>query len=322
MQIGNWFEIVQKLEKYNSIVIFHHIRPDGDCLGSQFGLRELLRTNYPHKKIYAVGNSFGLFGSFMEFDFDEIPSDEVLQQSLGVIVDANFKERIQDRAVLDKNLFPETIRIDHHPNEDDLPNCTRWVDAKRIAADEMITELAVQANWKITPKAAEYLFLGIVTDSGRFMFQGVSAKTHELVALLYKNGLDSNKIFRGMSETSLVDFELQNILIRNMKTQGQVAWTTIDYATTKSLNKLPNEVMRVNLIGNIKGFPLWVQFLEEEDGRIRVEFRSNGPCVRNVAVKWGGGGHERASGCMVDSFDKIDAIIADCNAEVLRFQNQ
>ncbi|MGV2393173.1 UNVERIFIED_CONTAM: hypothetical protein O8I53_09540 [Campylobacter lari] len=104
--------------------MFHHIRPDGDCLGSQFGLRELIRDNYPNKKVYAIGDSNGAL-NFMTFDFDQIPSDEVLKTSLGVIVDANFKERIQNREILDKNLFPETLRIDHHPNDDDLTNCTR-----------------------------------------------------------------------------------------------------------------------------------------------------------------------------------------------------
>ncbi|VEU76719.1 DHH family phosphoesterase [Mycoplasmopsis columbina] len=319
MQIGTFQEITKKLEKYDSIVIFHHIRPDGDCLGSQFALRELLRLNYPNKQVYAVGDSKGIFSNFMNFDFDEILNDEVLAKSLGVIVDANFKERIQNREILDKNLFLETLRIDHHPNEDDLDKCTRWVDSNRIAADEMIAELAFQNKWKLNNRALEFLFLGILTDSGKFSYSNTSARTHELVAYLYKNGLNSEKVFRGLAETSLEDLQLQSILLGNLKTYKKVAWTFIDLKTTLSLNKKPTEVVRVNLIGNIKNYPFWVQFVEEEDGRLRTELRSNGPIVRNVALKWGGGGHERASGCMLNSFEEIDNFIEDCNAEVERF---
>ncbi|WP_430001978.1 DHH family phosphoesterase, partial [Mycoplasmopsis bovis] len=89
-----------------------------------------------------------------------IPSDLANNSSLGIIVDANFKERIYLRQYLDKNLFAETLRIDHHPNDDDLDKCTRWVESNRIAA-------------------AEHIFLGIVTDSGRFLYPDTSARTHQ-----------------------------------------------------------------------------------------------------------------------------------------------
>nr|WP_235732224.1 bifunctional oligoribonuclease/PAP phosphatase NrnA [Mycoplasmopsis felifaucium] len=319
MVLGKWGDAKRLIEKYDSIVIFHHIRPDGDCLGSQFGLRELIRDNYPNKKVYAIGNNFGTL-DFMNFDFDEIPSDEILSKSLGVVVDANHKERIQNREVLDKNLFPETLRIDHHPNDDDLHNCTRWVESARIAGDEMIAELAFQCKWKISPKAAEFLFLGIVTDSGRFQFSDVSARTHELTAYLYKNGLNAERVFAGLAATSIEDIAVNNKIFSNMKTDGKVAYSTLTYNETVALGKTPNEVCRVNVIGNLKGYPFWVLFNEEQDGRIRVEYRSNGPCVRNVAVKWGGGGHERASGSMLSSFDLVPNVISDCNAEVERWE--
>ncbi|WP_129647302.1 DHH family phosphoesterase [Mycoplasmopsis maculosa] len=321
MVIGKWEDAFNLIEKYDSIVIFHHIRPDGDCLGSQFGLRELLRANYPNKRVYAIGNNNGTL-DFMGFDFDEIPNDEVLKESLGVIVDANFKERIEYRHVLDKNLFKETLRIDHHPNDDDLDKCTRWVESARIAGDEMVTELAFQAKWKVTPRAAEFLFLGIVTDSGRFQFSDVSYRTHELVSFLYKNGLNAEKVFAGLSETSLDDIKLTKLLFDNLKYRDKVAYTTISLEEAKSVNKNSNEVVRVNTIGNLKGYPFWVQFNEEENGRIRVEFRSNGPCVRNVAVKWGGGGHERASGAIIDSFNQIEQVIDDCAKEVIRWEKE
>ncbi|AIA29655.1 DHH family phosphoesterase [Mycoplasmopsis californica] len=319
---GSWKIAADKLEQYDSIVIFHHIRPDGDCLGSQFGLRELLRINYPEKKVYAVGQSNGLFSNFLDLDFDEVPSDDILKKSLGVVVDANQKDRIQNREILDKNLFAETLRIDHHPNEDDLDKVTIWMEENRIAAAEMIAELAYQKGWKFNEKAANCVFLGIVTDSGRFQFSDTSSRTHELAAYLYKNGLNAEKVYLGLAQTSIEDLKVQSTLMSSLKTKGQVAYIQVDYKTTIALGKKPNDMARPNLIGNIKGYPLWVSFNEEEDNRIRVEYRSNGPIVRNVAIKWGGGGHDRASGSMICSFDDVDKVIDDCNEEVLRWQKE
>ncbi|WP_223658991.1 DHH family phosphoesterase [Mycoplasma tauri] len=319
MVLGKWNDAKELIEKYDSIVIFHHVRPDGDCLGSQFGLRELIRENYPNKNVYAIGDNGGSL-SFMNFQFDEVPSDEILKKSLGIVVDGNGKERLFLREVLDKNLFPQTLRIDHHPNGDDLDNCTRWVESARIAAAEMIAELAYQCNWKISPKAAEFIFLGMVTDSGCFQFSDTSHRTHELAALLYKTGMNAEKIFLGLAQKNIEDLKVNLKIFENLKTDGKVAYSTITYKETLELGKKPNEVCRVNLIGNLKGYPFWVLFNEEENGKIRVEYRSIGPCVRNVAVKYGGGGHERASGSILDSFSMIQSVINDCNAEVDRWE--
>ncbi|WP_027121372.1 DHH family phosphoesterase [Mycoplasma leonicaptivi] len=320
MVIGNLELVTKEIYKHNSIVIFHHIRPDGDCLGSQFGLAELIKTNFPDKKVYTIGDSKGIY-NFLDFKMDYIPSDEVLKNSLGVVVDANHKERIENREVLDKNLFKTVIRIDHHPNDDDLGDATiRWVDSSYSAADEMITEIAVINQWKITPKAAQYLYLGINTDSGRFLFNNVKARTLYLASKLYEAGLDADYVHRGLAQTTLEDIKFNSYLMSTLKTRNGVAYIQNDLKTTLSLGQTSQSSVRVNSIGNIKGYPIWVQFTEEENSKIRVEFRSNGPIVRNVALKWGGGGHERASGAIIDSFDLVEKVVDDCAFEVKRWQ--
>nr|WP_307910987.1 bifunctional oligoribonuclease/PAP phosphatase NrnA [Mycoplasmopsis bovis] len=320
MAIGSFKDAQKVIEKYDSIIIFHHTRPDGDCLGSQFGLRQLIRDNYPNKKVYAIGDTGGSF-SFLNFDFDNEPSDELLAKSLGIIVDANFKERIYLRQYLDKNLFAETLRIDHHPNDDDLDKCTLdGLNQIELLLAEMIAELAYQTGWKVSHTAAEYIFLGMITDSGRFQFSDTSARTHELVAFLYKTGFNADKVFTGLAQTDLQDLKLTNKIYENLKTVGRVAYTTLTYDETVQLGKTPNQACRPNSIANLKGYPFWVFFNEEENGKIRVEYRSNGPCVRNVAVKWGGGGHERASGSILSSFDLVPDVIRDCNLEVDRWE--
>lgn len=322
MQIGSLELVTKELLKYDSIVIFHHIRPDGDCLGSQFGLKKLLEDNFPNKKVYAIGDAKGSF-PFLNLQMNEIPSDEILANSLGVVVDANFKERIECREVLDKNIFKKVIRIDHHPNEDDLGDeCVRWVDSSYSAADEMITEIAVTNQWKITPEAANLLYLGINTDSGRFLFNNTKSRTLRLAAELYDAGLDTDFVHQNLARVSLDDLKYSSWLLSTLKTRDGVAYIQNSLADTLKMGKTPQTSVRVNSIANIEGHPIWVQFTEEEDGRIRVEFRSNGPIVRNVAVKWGGGGHERASGAILTSFADVEAVIDDCAAEIKRYNTE
>ncbi|QDF65069.1 DHH family phosphoesterase [Mycoplasma nasistruthionis] len=320
MVIGNLQLVTEQLLKHDSIVIFHHIRPDGDCLGSQFGLKELLETNFPNKKVYAIGDAKGSF-KFLDLVMDQVPSDEVLKESLAVVVDANFKERIELREVLDKDLFKQVIRIDHHPNDDDLgENAVRWVDSSYAAADEMITEIAVANNWKITKRAANLLYLGINTDSGRFLFNNTTSRTLNLAAKLFDAGLDLDFMHTNLAKTSLEDLKYNSFLLSTLKTRDGVAYIQNSVADSAKYGKTPQQSVRVNSIANIEGYPFWVQFTEEENGKIRVEFRSNGPIVRNVAIKWGGGGHERASGAIIDSFNLVEAVIDDCVAEVKRYK--
>jgi phosphoesterase RecJ-like protein len=112
-------KIEEIIQDYKSIVIFHHVNPDGDCLGSQFGLKELIIDNFPSIKVYAIGDSHHVL-PFMDFKHDEIPSDEILSQSLGIVVDANFSNRIQDSNLIMEKKLKDVLRIDHHIGGDDL----------------------------------------------------------------------------------------------------------------------------------------------------------------------------------------------------------
>ncbi|UUM19979.1 MULTISPECIES: bifunctional oligoribonuclease/PAP phosphatase NrnA [unclassified Mycoplasma] len=322
MQIGSLKQAVEQLLKYDSIVIFHHIQPDGDCLGSQHGLGELLRTNFPNKQIYCVGDENGLF-PFLNIQMDPNPSDEILKKSLAVIVDANYKDRIHTRELLDKEIFAHVLRIDHHPNDDDLgDNVTRWVDSSYIAADEMIAEIAYETKWKISKQAARFLYLGMVTDSGRFLFSNTSARTLKLASYLYENGLDADFMHLNMYKTSIEEIKFNAWLTSTLKTRDGVAYLQNSYQDTIQRGRTPEKSVRPNLISNIDGFPIWAQFIEEKDGKVRVELRSNGPVVRNVALKWGGGGHLKASGCVLDSVNDIESVIDDCALEVQKYLQQ
>ncbi|VEU59628.1 DHH family phosphoesterase [Mesomycoplasma neurolyticum] len=315
MKKGSIQQVTEEILNHNNIVIFHHIRPDGDCLGAQFGLKELIQNNFPDKKVLAIGDKQNLF-TFLDIEHDKIPNDDFLKNALAIIVDANFKDRIENRYLLDENKFKTVIRIDHHPNDDDLNAKSLWVDSSYVACCEQIAHLAFRNKWKVTPKAAEYIYLGIYTDSGRFLFNNTSHRTLLLTSKLWKTKADVNKIHSNITRSSLNDIRFNAYIQSNFKSLDNVVYYVLDLKKQKEFDKTPNQATRPNLLANIENFNIWLSFVQEEKNKWRVESRSNGPIVRDVAVKWGGGGHANASGAIINSKKKIELIVKDCQEVV------
>lgn len=170
-------DIVEAIERHKTIIIFHHIRPDGDCLGSQFGLRELILDNFKDREVIVVGDSRGQH-SYLKLKHDPNPETTKIEGALGIIVDSNYLERIEKVELIRSNLLSEIVRIDHHSNSDDLPGrVIRYVDPTFSACAEQISYLADRLNLKISAKAATYLYLGIYTDSNRFLYPSVLPRT-------------------------------------------------------------------------------------------------------------------------------------------------
>ncbi|MBU4691071.1 bifunctional oligoribonuclease/PAP phosphatase NrnA [Mycoplasma zalophi] len=315
-QLEIYKNIETKIKQFDNIIIFHHIRPDGDCLGSQFGLKHLILENFENKNVYTIGDSKGIY-SFLDFDFDKLP-EEKIPNSLAIIVDANFKERLECRKYLDNNYFDEVMRIDHHPNDDDLDASLVYVDPLSPAAAQIITEIAYALNWKVNAKAATYLFLGIYTDSVRLTTNLTNSHSLNLVANLWKDGAQKDLIFENLQKKSLKDIQIEAFIHSNMKINNKVVSFYFDLETQKKFGILdPLQANKPYTLANIDDNRIWVFFTQETNDQIRCEFRSNGPKVRNVAIKWGGGGHHRASGAQIYDANLIDEIIKDCEAEIL-----
>ncbi|VEU78062.1 DHH family phosphoesterase [Mycoplasmopsis columbinasalis] len=322
MKIGTSKIAIDAINKYDNIIIFHHIRPDGDCLGSQAGLAELIRANFPNKKVFTPGNNDHTF-DFMDYHFDPVETIDY-KNSLAIVVDASSSERIMCADLLLSGKFTAKLRIDHHPNDSDITYDYLFVDEHYVAAAEMIAKIAYDAKWKVTPKAAGHIYLGMVTDSNRFMYADTSARTHKLVAFLYDKGkLDSWKIFVELNKRKMNDLKFTGEILQNFQKQGRVLYF-----------KVTNEIMAkygfdslyaatfVNELANIEDNSCWAFFIQLPDGKIRGRLRSNGPKVNEVARKYSGGGHDNAAGITLSSFDQVDEVIADLNELIVKWEAQ
>lgn len=290
-------EIYKKIKSYDVITIYGHVNPDSDCYGSSIALREIIKDNFPKKQVYALG-----YGSERLYErlssYDEV-SDEIISESLAIIVDVSEIARVSEQRV---TLAKEIIKIDHHIENHEFEGLS-WVDTNSIACAQMIAEFAIEKKLKISKLTAECLYLGICTDSGRFRYAPTNAKTHRIIAFLYEKNIDPKTIFDILYQSDEVYVKYQAHLISSFKTtKNRVIYCFADVEDYEQFNLKYEQVSKnVNVVGNIRGCPIWTLFTRSPKGQIRIEFRSNGYDVQQIAKKYGGGGHRCAAGARLEN---------------------
>ena len=309
-------EILEKIKKYDTITIFRHINPDGDAYGSQNGLKEIIKANFPDKKVYAVGSKSLHFDKFLP-TMDEV-SDEVIKDSLAIVLDVANMARVDDQRFLTAK---DIMKIDHHIYVEPFMNSedyVEWVATDYIAACEMISDFAYQNNLIVNEQAATALYLGTVTDSGRFLFNNTSRRTLTMAGLLLDSGANMSKIYNFIYEQEEKQVKFKGYCQQNFKkTTHGVAYNIITLELMKEYGIDANSGAGiVNVLSNIKNIPVWVHFAYKEDGTIKVEFRSKELPVNVVATKYGGGGHKNASGTVITDPNLIPLILEDLDTMV------
>lgn len=296
------------IEKHDTITIFSHIYPDGDAIGSVIGLRELIKTNYPHKFVYGLGANIAPFNSLLgELD---IVDDEIIKNSGALIIDVANGARVEDQRF---TLAFDSFKLDHHIFAENFTN-DELVMNNRIATAEIIGEFMIAQNMSINSLGATALALGIITDSGRFMYDLTSEVTFKVMAFLLSHGAKLMDINTTLSRRKIDGLKSRGYFLLNYETTGNVIYISVDYETLQSFNIFPSQGnFYVNSYANIEGYHSWATFFIDQDGIVFVELRSKSHNVQKVAVMFGGGGHLKASGCRLASATQINDVLAALN---------
>ena len=296
-------EIFKLIKSYDTITIFGHINPDGDCFGSSLGLRELIKLNFPKKKVYSLAGTLPQLESRLTKP-DVVTDDNIIKNSLAILIDVSETERVSDQRVL---LAKQIIKIDHHIENKPFYGI-KWVDEDSIACCQQIAELAFECKWKMNKLIAELLYLGICTDSGRFRYAPTNAKTHRIIAKLLDLGAETDSIFKILYLSDEAYVKYQALLVSKFKrTKHNVVYCCADVKDYEQFNLKFDQISKnVNVIGNIRGCPIWVLFTRSPENFIRVEFRSHKINVQQIAKKYGGGGHLHAAGARLDNQNNFD----------------
>ena len=185
------FEALRALIEAHDVIILHrHKNPDGDALGSQIGLKHLLLENYPEKQVYMVGDEAGRYAFMKDSVMDTVP-DGLYPDALAIILDCSAPALISDDRY---TLAHATGRIDHHLFCGTIAQ-VEALDSSYESCCGLIAEMALECSYRLTPLAAESLFTGMVTDSGRFRYDATNARTFRLASCLMEQPIDTNALY-------------------------------------------------------------------------------------------------------------------------------
>lgn len=300
--------ILTAIKEFDTIIIHRHNRPDGDALGSQIGMKHLILENFPGKTVYTVGDEARFFSFMTDSVMDQI-SDNVYEGALAVILDTASRPLISDERY---SLAARTVRMDHHIFCEQIAD-VEVVDTSYESCCGLVTDFAVESGLSINAIAARSLYTGMVTDSGRFRYDGTTARTFRLASKLMEAGIDTNELFRDLYADNLASKQLKaQFTMKIQLSAGNVAYiyTTLEEFQALGVDTFTASRAMVNTMADIKGVDIWVNFTETDKG-VLCELRSNRFNINPVAVKYGGGGHQKASGATVADRATAMAMLAD-----------
>ena len=311
-------EILKKIKEYNTIVIARHIGPDPDALTSQIALRDSIKTTFPKKKVFAVGSSVSKFRYFGELDRID---DNNLEKPLLIILDVPNISRIDG---INYDLYDYVIRIDHHPNVEDIANL-EMVDVTASSTCELIVKLINESRLKIDKNIASNLFLGIVADSDRFLLSYTSPRTFKLVTMLIeKYKLNINELYDNLYERPINEVRFQSYIALNMIiTENNFGYIKLDKKIMDEFNV--DSSAASNMINNfnfIKELYCWAFSSYDEKYKIhKLNIRCRGPIINTVASNYNGGGHKFASGARIELESDVDKLFKDLDLATKEYLN-
>ncbi len=312
--------IINKIKEYDTVILCRHIRPDGDAIGGTLALMMMIKAAYPEKRVFVERKDDNPELSFLG-DQGPLPEDVDFKDALVIIIDTAAAHRVSsDNAFSGK----EIIKIDHHIPADIVCDIS-WTDPSINSVCEMITELWSEHrdDLMMTKEAALNLFVGIVTDSGRFKYRGTTSQTLRCAAMLMDYGFDYERVYSLLDAKDLNRVKNESALMSYVKfTPTGVAYL---YLSKDIINQFCLSGIEasdsVDIMGNIKETLIWLVFIENDDGSIRVRIRSRFVAIQSVAKKFNGGGHELASGATVYSKEDVAAVLADLDLIHGEFKN-
>jgi phosphoesterase RecJ-like protein len=298
-------ETVCRAIKDNRVfLITSHREPEGDSLGSQLAMAEMLKTIGKRSFIVNPDKPPARYG-FLE-GIDSVHQPEKGRQYVfdaALVLDCPIIERTGSVAGLIAKR--PIINIDHHVSNRRFGtiNC---VDIKASSAGEIIYGLVDKLGCRLTRRVAAYLYAAIVTDTGGFRYSNTTTKTMTIAARLIKTGIDPKQIYDSIYESfSLASRKLLALSLGTLEvsSDGKIAWMHLTRDMIKKSTATAHDAENfINYPRSINGVKIALLFSETAEGAFtKVSFRSNESWadVNRIASKFGGGGHVSASGCLV-----------------------
>lgn len=297
-------QILEKIKDYDRIVLFRHVNPDLDCLGAQFGLYQWLTDNFNDKKISLAGDfDFDIVNLFKFHDFQEV-SDEAADYLAIVLDTANY-----DRIDGDVAKAKEIIKIDHHIVVDSFGHLN--LELFSSSTCEILANLVTEYQLTLTKEAARLLYIGIIGDSNRFLYDSTTPATFKAAIALLATGINITGIYDDLYLKGAKDLEIKKYIYNKYQVKGNVAYFILNQEDLDALGITREKGSdNVNLLAGIKEYKIWAAITQDTlHGNYRVSMRSRNMDVRQVAEKFNGGGHKQAAGARVKDLGEVEQLL-------------
>ena len=297
-------KIYKKIKKADKIVIARHIGPDPDALGSSIGLGEIIKNTFPKKEVYVIGasaNKFKYMGLLDKYD-------EPMKDALLIVTDTPNAKRVDGVNPLE---FKNSIKIDHHPFMEKMCEL-EWINDKATSAAEMIVELTLNTRLKMNKSAAEKLYIGLVSDTNRFMFSSTSVDAFDAAAYLMTFDLDVTSIYNNLYERTFKEIIFHGYISSHFTlTEHGVGYIIISSDVLNEYGVDP--AVPGNMINDfnfIKEMLIWcTATYDAVNDYYRVSIRSRNIVINDIAEDFGGGGHRFASGIKLKDIEDVQFLI-------------
>lgn len=292
----------RELQAARRVSVISHIRPDGDAVGSLIGLGLSLQTVGKDVQMILAE---GLPAIYRHLDgSDQINSQIAGDCDMVVVVDCSDLNRIGDK--LRVNEVPD-INLDHHPTN------TRYarynlIDENAVATSEMLAEYLPQFNFPITNQVANALLFGMITDTLGFRTYNITPKALRLTANLMEAGGDLPRLYqRGLLQHSFEAARYWGAGLSSLQRRGRMVWATLTLDDKHAIGYPGrDDADLINMLSTIEETDVIIMFIEQENGYVKVSWRSKpGFDVSQVAQNFGGGGHIAAAGAVIKGILKV-----------------
>ncbi|MCF7764558.1 MAG: bifunctional oligoribonuclease/PAP phosphatase NrnA [Verrucomicrobia bacterium] len=295
-------QIVERLQAVRSICVVGHIRPDGDCIGSQLGLTLALRT-LGKKVVCWNQDPMPQKLAFLDPDHLLQPAHTGKRFDCVVATDAASLERLGTVAdsIRDRDLF---INIDHHPSNTRYADIN-WVSETEPSTGELIHRMLKRAGWPVTPAIANCLFTAVSTDTGSFQYTSTRPQTFQTAGELVESGANLAQICQEVYQSyPLSRMQLLKILYRRFRLthENQTAYFWLKQSDfTRAGASAGDTEGLIDHIRSIEPVVVACVFEELEPDQVRISLRSKDARVdvNRIAQTFGGGGHSAAAGARI-----------------------
>lgn len=291
--------ILEEINKAENIVILTHENPDGDAIGSGLAMYHALKA-YGKKPDIIVPEHSRTFNCLP--GIEEVKTESNIEHyDLAISLDCATIKMLNGFADYFENARVK-VCIDHH-STNTMFGDYNYVNPAAPACSQILLVILEYFGIEISKEIGTCILAGIITDTGGFKYQGVTAETFEFVAWLLNKGVNVSKLYRQVLEVKTkANFELHRLASNRIEflENGKVAYTYITAEDEKSVNAESGDHEGIVEIGrSVEGVEVSV-FVRETEKGCKISLRSNEYVnVADACIVFGGGGHARAAGCTI-----------------------